>query len=382
MRQTIAVSTAALLLSAAWAIAADGWPRVPERTLIYYGWGAPNSTWLPEHLAEIEAMPFDAAGVTIALDRQAWLDGTDVSTQNKLGRHLFGPDAFDLETFAPAIEELRTLQDSRVEPLLAACIVSQGQDFGFDWFDEERWQTALSNWRIFCQIARQGGCPGIIWDPEHYGTYFFNYPEMNQRHAASFEEYDELLRRRGREYMRVAGEVFPDLQLLMFWGNTYLALHPTQKEVPPPENAYGLLPSFFDGMLEGAHPATSFVDLCEFAYGYTERRQFLEAYHGIVNRGMAISALPDVYRARVRVGFGLWLDNGGRDRWNTEDFSGNHFTPDRWQQALTQALDVTDGYVWIYSHSPRFFPPANLPEEYLQAFRNARAAAGLDNPPE
>jgi len=364
------------------ALAQDAWPRLPQRQLIYYGWGAPNSTWLPEHVVEIEQMPFDALGVSIAIDRQAWLDGSEVSTNNKLGWHLFGPEAFDAARFEPAIADLQALAQSRVKPLLAACIVSQGQDAGFDWFDEARWQTVLANWRTFCTIARRGDCPGVIWDPEHYGVYFFNYPEMNQRHAASFEEYEALLRRRGREYMQAAGEVFPELELLMFWGNTYLALHPTQKEIPPPRNAYGLLPAFLDGMLEGADPAMRFVDLCEFAYGLSERRQFLSAYHGIVNRGMAISTVPDLYRARVRVGFGLWIDNGGRERWSTEDFSTNHFTPERWEQALTQALDVTDGYVWVYSHSPGFYPPRNLPDVYLQVFWNARAAAGMSGPPQ
>jgi len=109
--------------------------------------------------------------------------------------------------------------------------------------------------------------------------------------------------------------------------------------------------------------------MCEFAYGFSERRQFLEAYHGIVNRGMVISSVPDLYRARIRVGFGLWIDCGGAERWSSE-----------WRDSLQMALELTDRYVWVYSHRVRFFPPGNLPDEYLQAFWDARTAAGMSGP--
>ena len=91
---------------------------------------------------------------------------------------------------------------------------------------------------------------------------------------------------------------------------------------------------------------------------------------------------PKSYRRVLSCSFGLWLDYGGVERWSTEDFSTNHFTPERWQQALTNALDVTDGYVWVYSHGPGFYPARNLPDEYLQAFWNARASAGMSGPPQ
>lgn len=376
-------------------VAQDGWPPTGEKRLIYYGWGAPNSVWVRENWRQMDEMPFDATGVTIAIDRRAWLGG-EQSTENKLGWHLFGPDRFERANFTEAIADLQAMGHARTSPMLAACIVSRGQDFGFDWFDEERWQTVLHNWALFCEIARDGGCEAIIFDPEHYGTYFFNYGEMNQRHEAGFEEYAELLRRRGQQFAQVGLEANPNLKLLMFWGHSYLALHPSQKEKPPIDNAYGLLPDFLDGMLETAvldfqRPRLSsplpqpwppeyriqFVDMCEFAYGFTRREQFLDAYHGILNRAARIARDPDLYRQRMTVGFGLWLDHGGSEKWHTDDLSQNYRTPGQWRETLQTALETTDRYVWVYSHSPRFYPPGNLPDEYLQAFRDARAAAGL-----
>jgi len=296
-----------------------------------------------------------------------------------LAWNLFGPKALKLDDFRPAIADLKAAKWQRfTDNFLPACICSSGQDFGFHWFDDARWKTILNNWRLLVTIAKEGGCKGIILDPEHYGAYFFHYPSMRERLDKSFAEYQAKVRERGRELMKVTRAIFPDITILMFWAHSYLPIHPTERQKPLEQNAYGLLPAFVDGMMEAADERAQFVDLCEFAYGYKRREQFLEAYHSIVHKAMRFSLLPELYRRRIRVGFGLWLDYGGGKRWDVRDFSKNYFSPDEFRQSLQWALEISDGYVWIYSHQPRFFPPSDLPDAYLQAIKEARRSVGME----
>ncbi len=361
---------------AAWTIPQAQQP--PRKKLIYYGWGIRDTMFVREHWSEMEKMPFDGVGIAVAIDRKAWQQG-ETHTGNMLAWNLFGPKAFKLDDFRPAIADLKAAKWQRfTDNFLPACICSSGQDFGFHWFDETRWKIILNNWRLLVTLAKEGGCKGIILDPEHYGAYFFHYPSMRERLNKPFAEYQAKVRERGRELMEVTRAIFPDITILMFWAHSYLTIHPTERKKPPEQNAYGLLPAFVDGMMEAADERAQFVDLCEFAYPYKRRDQFLEAYHSIVNKAMPFSFLPELYRRRIRVGFGLWLDYGGEKRWDVRDFSRNHFSPDEFRQSLQWALEISDGYVWIYSHKPRFFPPSDLPDAYLQAIKEARRAVGME----
>lgn len=350
----------------------SGNAEFPHKKLIYYGWGTRDTMYVREHWQEMEKMPFDGIGITVAIDRKAWQQGK-TDTGNMLDWHLFGPKAFRLDDFRPAIADLKAAKWQKfTDNFLPACICSSGQDFGFNWFDQKRWETVVNNWRTLVTIAKDGGCKGIILDPEHYGAYFFHYPSMRERVDKPFDQYVKRVRECGRELMYVTRKIFPDITVLMFWAHSYLPIHPTERKKPPEQNAYGLLPAFVDGLMEAADERAKFVDLCEFAYGFKGRQQFLEAYHSIVNKAAAFSLFPELYRGKIRVGFGLWLDNGGRERWDVNDFSKNYFSPDEFRRSLQMALEISDEYVWIYSQVPKFFPPEHLPEAYLKAIERTR----------
>ncbi len=77
-------------------------------------------------------------------------------------------------------------------------------------------------------------------------------------------------------------------------------------------------------------------------------------------------------REDVSDGFGLWMDCNWRSvGWNETEFSKNHFTPAEFEAAVRSALAVSDRYVWIYTEQPRWWPRERLPEEYIEALRNA-----------
>ncbi len=349
----------------------DSTQHQSHKKLIYYGWGTRDTIYVRQRWHEMEQMPFDGIGITVAIDRNKPTTG-DGATGNLLGWHIFGPKAFRLEDFRPAIDDLKVPKWERFKDnFLPACICSSGQDFGFNWFDDGRWKTIVNNWQVLVTIAKDGGCKGILIDPEPYGAPFWHYPSMRQRMDSPFPEYVAKVRQRGRDLMEVTRKIFPDISLLFLVGPSHM-LH--YKE-PLEEQGYGLLAAFLDGLMEAADERAKFVDLCEMAYGYKSRDSFLQAYHWVKNKAMRFSLLPELYRAKVRVGFGLMLDClSHRQGWHTQDFSKNYFSPEAFQQSLQMALELTDEYVWIYSQVPKFFPPEHLPEAYLKAMERAREA--------
>lgn len=64
--------------------------------------------------------------------------------------------------------------------------------------------------------------------------------------------------------------------------------------------------------------------------------------------------------------------------WNSKDFESNYRQPAEFQLALTNTLQQTDEYVWLYSEHFCWLPPSrNVSSAYLEAVQIARKAAGL-----
>lgn len=332
----------------------------PAKKLISHGWSDPDTMCVREHWQEMEQMPFQGTAIKVAINREAWKQGTR-DTGNQLGWATFNNVKLNAASFEPAIADLNAAHWSRfTDNFIAVSVASSGQDHGFDWFDDARWETVLHNWSIVASIAKRGGLKGIIIDPEQYKAYLFRYADMHQRHEASFADYQAQVRRRGRQLMEMVSGIYPDATLLWLFGHSHLALQ--RKEAS--ESEYGLLVSLIDGMIEAAGPAR-FHLIDELAYGWKEKRQFLIGYHATLHGALRFAANPDAYRAKMRSGFGLMLDYV--KPWNPADISGHHFSPNAFAEALKAALEVTDEYVWVYSMAPRFFPPKDLPTPYLEA---------------
>lgn len=342
----------------------------PASRLIYYGWGAPETSSVRTRCAEMEQSPLDGTSFVVALDRNAWRDGR-TDTSNQLGWNLFGPRPLDIRRLRAAADDLQVCHWLRLtENFLSASVSSAGQDQGFSWGDDGRWATIVENWRTFARIARSAGCRGVILDPEHYGAQFFSSKAMLAREHGSDADLRVVVERRGRALMEALADGHPYAVVLALYGHTLVTTG--NEEV---RQEYDLYPAFLDGMLTAAPDTIQLVDGFEFAYGFRVREEFAAAYREI-QAAAAVSRVPDRYRSRVRAGFGLWLDHGGARKWSTDDPSRNFFTPDGFGQALREALRASDGYVWIYSQRPRFFPPHDLPKAYLDAIRAAREVAG------
>jgi hypothetical protein len=174
-----------------------------------------------------------------------------------------------------------------------------------------------------------------------------------------------MARQRGREMMAAVVAHMPEHILLTLYGYT-LPLREHRGEIKPRDVRYTLLPPFYDGMLETMPSKGLFVDGYESAYAFKQRQKFLDGYRQVREGAVAVSAVPELYRQKVRAGFGVWLDYSQKP---------DYFTPEEFQRALRYAPEISDEYVWLYTHGPRFFPPVDIRPSYIEAIAGARHGA-------
>lgn len=358
---TRAVCVLALVvgLSPTPALAQDG----GSKKLIYYGWGVRDTQYVRDHWHEMEQMPFDGTGIVVAVDRRAWQYGK-TDTSNQLGWLVMGRRTFLVEEFRQSIADLGAARWRTFSDNFLPVALSSGSAAGLNWFNEARWRGIAENFRVVAQIARAGGIKGLILDPEHYDYSLFRYADQRQQVERPFADYAKVARLRGREVMTAIAAHLPEAVLLSLYAYT-LPLAELERAKRLEDSEYGLLPAFYDGLLEAMPAGASLFDGYEPAYGFKKRQQFLGGYDRIHQKAINLSAVPDRYRTQVRAGFGLWLDYLGRP---------GHFTAAEFRQAVATALEVSNRYVWIYSHGPRFFPVSNVEPSYIEALAEARAA--------
>jgi hypothetical protein len=364
-------SALSILLVGFWSV---GTPANAAK-LVYYGWGLPSASYVASHLTEMEGQPFDGTAIAIPIDRTAWSAGKR-DPDNQLGWAVFGSRRFGISAFADTIAELGSIKWRRfTENFLPVVINTSKQTQDLSWFDDAHWETITQNWSILLKIARRAHCRGVILDPEDYGGHLFDYDFMVTRHPGSFEQYQAIARRRGRDLMRHGRQIFPSLVVLGLFGPS-LPLD-IDSEADLTRNRYALFAAFVDGLVDGADSDFRFVDGGEFSYTLRDPEQFRSLRATMRQHVAARSTLPDSARHRIQVGFGLWIDNGGKRHWFAEQPWRNYFTPSGFEDALTAALRESDEYVWIYSQEVGFFPPVALPREYLDAMQRALKAASL-----
>jgi hypothetical protein len=329
-------------------------PESKAKKLIYYGWGSPDALYVREHWREMEEMPFDGVGIVVPVDRRAWQQGNR-GTHNQLAWQMMGKKTFRVEDFRESIADLRAAKWGKFTDNFLPVILSAEQStIGLNWFDNERWRIVANNFEFLARIAAETGVKGLIFDPEHYKYGLFDYSAQRKQLDRPMAAYREMARQRGREVARAITGSLPKVVILSLYSYTYPLSH----------SEYNLLPAFYDGLLETLPSGATLVDGYELAYAFKEPRQFATGYRQI-QEAVKISEVPDHYRTKVRAGFGLWIDYQNNPQ---------HFTPENFRQAVSAALERSDGYVWIYSQGPRFFPPSAIAPSYINAL-----AAGRDD---
>jgi hypothetical protein len=331
-----------------------------SKKLIYYGWGSPDTIYVRDHWKQMEEMPFDGAGIVVPIDRVAWAKGKR-DTGNQLGWQVMARKVLRIEDFRDAIADLRSPKWRKFTDNFLPVALSASQWVGLNWFDDTWWRTAVNNFVVLARIAADSGVKGLILDPEHYDYRIFFYPDQRKMLDRSFENYKEKARQRGREIMAAMAPIIPQGILFSLYGYS-LPFDYTRSGMNLADTPYGLLPAFYDGLLEAMPSGGRLIDGYEPAYFFKERTQFLSG-HRKIKAAHTLSAHPAEYEKKVSAGFGLWIDY----KQNPE-----YFTPEEWERAIKYALEISDEYVWVYSNGPRFFPPTAIAPSYLEALVRAR----------
>lgn len=339
--------------------------RVPKK-LIEFGWDEPDTGFLRRHIVQMQATPFD--GCVFHVDHR----GPD----GKMGSFTWegwGRRRFTRDEVRHAIDDLKATAFGRFRHNFLRFNTTPAD---LDWFDD--FSAVLANARLAAEIAREGGCPGLLFDIEQYNAPLFDYGKQRDAQSKPWEEYAQQVRRRGREVMEAFQAGYPDLVVFLTFGYSLPFAQSDSGRKPPARCSYGLLAPFMDGLVDAARGRTRIVDGCELAYGYKEAADFARAAQMMRRDVRSIAADPDKYLRHLSVSFGIWLDKDWRKvPWDAQDPSRNVHTPAEFEDIVRHALTTADEYVWIYSETPRWWTesggPAKLPKAYDEALRRAKA---------
>ena len=395
---------------------AEQGPKIgPEKKIIKTGQDMPDALYCREHIREMERYPFD--GVTIDLQADTG-DGL-----KRLAFRWWAPEEITRELLQDSIDALKATAFRRFTDNFL-WISTQSEPLPApSWLDDDGFAKIKANMVLAATIAKECGLKGIFIDIEQYGgmkwsrwMQRFCYPYAHSQEpgmlarslverVVPYEEYADAARLRGREIMSAMCEVYPEITILVLPG-----IHQVAKErigigarqYCPDEGLeglassdHGLLAPFGDGMLEGMSDQATLIDGHEKSYAYTLNKRFVHGRREI-EEAFDISAVPDLYRERIKVAFGLMLDNRynvrGRFYTDPDDFVNNHFTPSEWGNALYFSMRNCDRYVWIWNElrGAVFFDSpsrasevqeelkANVPDQYVLAMKRARNAREMD----
>jgi hypothetical protein len=342
----------------------------PERKLIQFGWGEPDTGFLRRHVRQMETAPFDGCVYNLTYEPTAGLRGN-------LAWDAWGRQAVPEAALQGARRDLEAVRFERFQHNFVRMNVTPGH---VDWFDD--FQPVLANARSLARLARLGGSAGVLLDTETYAAPLFHHASRPLAGERDFAAYARQARRRGEELMRAFEAEFPGLTLLLTFGHSVTWWEMQSFDRPLQQCGYGLLAPFVDGLIDGARRGR-IVDGYELSYGFREARRFAEARRSLAFEVLPIVARHGRYRRYVSAGFGLWLDYEWRERgWDADAPERNYFTPRGLQRSLEAAFAAADEYVWLYSETPRWWSDAGervaLPDAYDRAIRRARRSAGLE----
>lgn len=341
------------------------------------GWACDwtDAIYFASHISNLEKMPLDGYVITVYPD--------DKRGQTE-SRHCmwFGGTRYTKADFRNTVAKLRaakskkltdsfidfetTVRDTPGRPVTDS-------DANLDWFHPSWWIIAQKA-GIAAWIAKEAGFKGIFLDVEPYagGRGTWSYPFIYDTFARyqpegapplkSRDEYERVVKMRGREFMQAMVREYPTITVVVIpntgWG------------------ASDLVSAFVDGMLEVKGKA-SIVDGGEETYPAITYRDFIST------RDLGDGYKTTPRRKSLTHAFGIWVDNRADiNPWRTDpaEFEKNYRTPEDLENTLYCGLSASDKYVWLFIwNSIPWWNPVfkdgkleKVPEEYVEAVINSR----------
>lgn len=340
----------------------DDW-RLPI-TIVELSWTSADTVYIRQNIADMEKRPLD--GVTVRVADPRFPNGSVLNGVGKgdAGWAFFQNRRIGRTVIDAAINDLRHTPFQRFNHNYLSLVTYLPDKGIVDWFDDNWWQTVLHNTRLLAEVAHEGGCEGIMFDPEEYGCLIWSAPQMLEHETYQGHTYDDLVakvRQRGRQFVAAVNEHYP--------GVRFYVLHAWEDVLSRVADEFGrmreqyrtLTIAFLDGMLEGSDDQTIIMDGIENGYYVTATEDFAVKVDRVRRYGPLISAVPEQYRRKVRAATGIYLDMN--EPWFPDDVQKNYLTPSEFEDSIANALSVNDGFVWLYLEKPTLWldsPTARL----------------------
>ena len=354
MRSAVrAAAVAALAIAGTCAIGA----RAPGKKLIEFGWDEPDTRFMRDHIAQLQASPFD--GCVFHVDYRL-PDGT----QRNFSWDLWGHSRFTAAILDSARADLVATKFGRFRENFLRVNVTPGD---LDWFEDH--SAVMNNLELAAHLAKLGACPGILFDTESYRGKLWDLHAQTKAYPHSRDSLYAQVRRRGGEAMAALERGYPGLTVFLTFGYSEPLSEASGYRKPITDSPYALIVPFLDGMLGAASDSVVFVDGHEASYPYRDPATFAAKADTMRHAVRRIVAQPERYSRQLSVGFGIWLDcNSDHIGWHTDHPESNYFTPSSFGISVQAALDHADRYVWIYSQDPRWWTPQGGPQKLPAAY--------------
>ena len=339
----------------------EGLPRTKK--LLEYGWDVPYPTYVRDNIREMEKRPFDGVIMRLAGEGRG---------------NIFMGGRWDEADFAEDFAALAAIDwgERFTDNFIMIYAASE-----MDWFSDEDWDNVLANVRIMTHAARLGRCH-LAFDAEPYGKNPWSYEGQVHAGEKSFEEYSEIIRQRGRQFMQAIQADLPDTVVHTLFSYSYLA-HIAQepnlqnRKEQLKQHSYGLYVAFLNGMLDVMGPGVVITDGNEASYYYTSSEDFYRAYHTM--RQGVLPLIPrenvDTFLLQTQAAQALYMDYVfKRVPWGgiPAQFL-SHDEQVKWFEHNTYwALKTTDEYVWLYSEKMNWWTGRDIPEGMEEAMVRAR----------
>lgn len=336
-----------------------------EKKLIEFGWDEPDTRFLRDHIAEMQATPFDGC-VFHANYRTAAGDSGSFTWK------LWSRRRFTDRDLAAARTDLQATKFGRFRESFLRVNVTPAD---LDWFEDHG--AVMANLELAARLARLGGCPGILFDVESYEGKLWDYRALTRTRPRPWETLAARVRELGAQAMRALERGYPGLTVFTTFAYS-MPLHESGGGRRPVQDMrYGLLVPFLDGMVSAASDSVVLVDGHEISYAFREPEKFAAKADSMRRGVLRLVADPERYLRRLSVGFGIWLDNDWQHLgWDARDPARNHHTPRGFGEVVAAAMAQSDRYVWIYTEKPRWWTaeggPRELPAVYDSVLRSVR----------
>ncbi len=320
-----------------------------SKKIIANGWDTPDTAFVRENLSRMGQNPLD--GTAIVIRGQT---GDPKKDEHCNSREMWQKWMWERSWFDQAREDLLACEFDAFDDNFIRINVTPGN---VEWFDDEGWQAVANNMMLMAELAKDTGLKGFVFDAESYRHPQYTYPVGAER---PFQAYQEIARQRGREVMAAVAEHYPDITILGF---RFLSYGMAATTSPDPggilkHDAYGLYPAFFNGMLDVLPPDAVLVEGVEDTYLTNSTQEFLRVYNELRVQALRLVAPENrlKYRSQVQVGTAIYLDtyiNPLGERWRINDLGQP--TVERLRHNLTNALAVSDQYVWLWGERSHWF---------------------------